>query len=234
MTQLKQQLTAQLKSQKKITMNNSKPKKQVNDYVLLFSAGAALSVVFLWLASYIFPEGEIIGGRRVFENIPKSIQYIFYILSASSIFISGYLFSLRAKNWSRGSEEKRKVKMWAIEKGQFATGIELYPGERVLVPTGLIFNIPEGYSVRLHTRSSVSLKKGLTMPNGEGIIDSDYYHQTFVMLYNAGADEVRIYHGDRIAQGELVENVRTKLEETKDVPEQTTSRVGGFGSTGVK
>ena len=86
-------------------MNNSKPKKQVNDYVLLFSAGAALSVIFLWLASYIFPEGEIIGGRRVFENIPKSIQYIFYILSASSIFISGYLFSLRAKNWSRGSEE---------------------------------------------------------------------------------------------------------------------------------
>ena len=59
---MKQRLTAQLKSQKKITMNNSKPKKQVNDYVLLFSAGAALSVVFLWLASYIFPEGEIIGG----------------------------------------------------------------------------------------------------------------------------------------------------------------------------
>ena len=95
-------------------MNNSKPKKQVNDYVLLFSAGAALSVIFLWLASYIFPEGEIIGGRRVFENIPKSIQYIFYILSASSIFISGYLFSLRAKNWSRGSEEKRKVKILSL------------------------------------------------------------------------------------------------------------------------
>ena len=102
-------------------MNNSKPKKQVNDYVLLFSAGAALSVIFLWLASYIFPEGEIIGGRRVFENIPKSIQYIFYILSASSIFISGYLFSLRAKNWSRGSEEKRKVKIlrMAASSGEF-------------------------------------------------------------------------------------------------------------------
>ena len=92
-------------------MDDIKPKKQVNDYVLLFSAGAALSVIFLWLASYIFPEGEIIGGRRVFENIPKSIQYIFYILSASSVFICGYLFSLRAKNWSRGSEEKRKVKI---------------------------------------------------------------------------------------------------------------------------
>ena len=92
-------------------MNKQKPTRQVNDYVLLFSAGAALSVVFLWLASYIFPEGEIIGGRRVFENIPKSIQYIFYILSAASVFICGYLFSLRAKNWSRGTEEKRKVKL---------------------------------------------------------------------------------------------------------------------------
>ena len=131
-------------------------------------------------------------------------------------------------------KEQREVKMWALPKSKFGTGIELYPGERVLVPTGLIFDIPEGYSVRLHTRSSVSLKKGLTMPNGEGIIDSDYYHQTYVMLYNASADEVRIYHGDRIAQGELVKNIRTELEETKDIPEQTTTRVGGFGSTGVK
>ena len=115
---------------------------------------------------------------------------------------------------------------------------ELYlsfrPADRILIPTGLIFDIPEGYSIRLHTRSSISLKKGLIMPNGEGIIDSDYYHQTYVMLLNASADEVRIYHGDRIAQGELVRNVSTELIETKDVPEQKTSRVGGFGSTGVK
>ena len=108
------------------------------------------------------------------------------------------------------------------------------PGDRVLVPTGLIFDIPDGHSVRLHTRSSVSLKKGLTMPNGEGIIDSDYYHQTFVMLYNAGADEVFIEDGERIAQGELIKNYDYTIEETEDVPEQKTSRVGGFGSTGVK
>ena len=42
-----------------------------NDYVLLLSAGASLGTLFLWGASYIFPEGEIIEGRRVFENIPK-------------------------------------------------------------------------------------------------------------------------------------------------------------------
>ena len=92
-------------------MNNQKKERQVNDYVLLFSAGAALGTIFLWAASYIFPEGEIVEGRRVFENIPKYLQYLFYLLSASSIFISGYLFSLRAKNWARGSKEKRKVKL---------------------------------------------------------------------------------------------------------------------------
>ena len=128
----------------------------------------------------------------------------------------------------------RECKCWAIPNSQFCVGFSLHPGERVLVPTGLIFDIPEGYSVRLHTRSSISLKKGLTMPNGEGIIDSDYYHQTYVMLHNSSADEVRIYHGDRIAQGELVENVKTELIETLEMPEQSTSRVGGFGSTGVK
>ena len=108
------------------------------------------------------------------------------------------------------------------------------PADRVLVPTGLIFDIPEGHSVRLHTRSSISLKKGLIMPNGEGIIDSDYYHQTFVMLYNASADEVLIKDGDRIAQGELIKTYEYEIKETEDIPEQKTNRVGGFGSTGVK
>ena len=129
--------------------------------------------------------------------------------------------------------EERECKMWAIENHSFKTGVELAPGERICIPTGLIFKIPVGFSVRLHPRSSVSLKKGLIIPNGVGIIDSDYYHETFVMLYNGSADEIRIYHGDRIAQGELVETIPTVLDEVFDMPGQTTERIGGFGSTGV-
>jgi|TARA_R110001583_G_scaffold154592_1_gene306274 dUTP pyrophosphatase len=112
--------------------------------------------------------------------------------------------------------------------------LSIAPADRVLVPTGLVFDIPEGYSVRLHPRSSISLKKGLIMPNGEGIIDSDYYHETFIMLYNSSADEVRIKHGERIAQGELVKTLDYSIEESIIVPEQKTNRVGGFGSTGTK
>jgi len=110
--------------------------------------------------------------------------------------------------------------------------ISIAPADRVLVPTGLVFDIPEGYSLRLHPRSSISLKKGLIMPNGEGIVDSDYYHETFIMLYNASADEVRIKHGERIAQGELIKTLDYSIEESIIVPEQKTNRVGGFGSTG--
>ena len=105
--------------------------------------------------------------------------------------------------------------------------------ERVMIPTGLIFDIPEGYSVRLHSRSGLAWNEGLYLTNCEGIIDSDYYHQTYVMLYNASADEVRIYHGDKIAQGEMVKTHDYQLEQTEVVPEKTTNRVGGFGSTGV-
>ena len=112
--------------------------------------------------------------------------------------------------------------------------IALRPGDRVLVPTGIIFRIPFGVSMRLHARSSVSLKRGLIMPNGEGIIDSDYYHETFVMLYNSSADTVYIEDNERIAQAEMVENQYVDIWETFEKPEQTTERVGGFGSTGVK
>ena len=108
------------------------------------------------------------------------------------------------------------------------------PADRVLIPTGLIFDIPEDHSVRLHPRSSISLKQGLTMPNGEGIIDSDYYHETFIMLYNASADEVIIKNGERIAQAELIKSDRYSIYENSELPKQKTNRVGGFGSTGVK
>ena len=112
--------------------------------------------------------------------------------------------------------------------------LAIAPADRVLVPTGLVFDIPEGYSVRLHPRSSISLKKGLTLTNGEGIIDSDYYHETFIMFTNTSADEVRITHGERIAQGELVKEEIYSLEESIIIPEQKTNRVGGFGSTGTE
>lgn len=106
-------------------------------------------------------------------------------------------------------------------------------GDRILIPTGLIFDIPEDHSVRLHVRSSVALKKGLFLANSEGIIDQDYYHMTYVMLVNSSTNTVYIEDGERIAQAELIPMYRYELTQTKDEPKQKTDRIGGLGSTGT-
>jgi len=109
---------------------------------------------------------------------------------------------------------------------------EIEPNGIVKVPTGLIFDIPEGYSVRLHPRSGLSLNKGLILANCEGIIDSDYIEEIFVLVRNVSSETQYIEHGDRICQGELVENENVVFVEIEECPSPKTDRDGGFGSTG--
>ena len=111
--------------------------------------------------------------------------------------------------------------------------IRIMPGDRVLVPTGLIFDIPEGYSVRIHPRSGLSYKHGLVLANLEAVIDSDYIQETFVLLTNNSEVSQDITNGDRIAQGELVKKEEYTLWEIMQAPTQKTDRIGGLGSTGV-
>ena len=112
------------------------------------------------------------------------------------------------------------------------TCLYINPGERALVPTGLILDIPTGYSVRLHVRSSLALKAGLTLANSEGVIDSDYVDPTYVMLYNSSSSPAYISHDDRICQGELVRDLLYSFKELSIRPATKTDRSGGFGSTG--
>jgi dUTP pyrophosphatase len=112
--------------------------------------------------------------------------------------------------------------------------ITIYPGERLLVPTGLILGIPENYSVRIHPRSGLSYKKGIALANCEGVIDSDYCEQLFVLLTNISKSPFIVTHGDRIAQGELQKVIVASITETNVAPSPTTSRSGGFGSTGLE
>lgn len=111
--------------------------------------------------------------------------------------------------------------------------IELYPGERMLVPTGLVFDMKEGFSLRIHPRSGLSLKNGIVVANCEGVVDADYVQQTYVMLHNISSVPFAIRDGDRIAQAELVTIFQPKIVESDREPEEKTSRKGGFGSTGV-
>lgn len=108
----------------------------------------------------------------------------------------------------------------------------LQPGDRVLLPTQLILDIPKGYSVRLHMRSGLALKGGLMLSNCEGVIDSDYTDQLMIPVTNNTDARVRINHGDRICQGEIVEKISCTITETTDEIKRKTDRSGGFGSTG--
>jgi dUTP pyrophosphatase len=111
--------------------------------------------------------------------------------------------------------------------------LKIMPGDRVAVPTGLIFDIPKGYSVRFHARSGLSFKQGLVMANAEAIIDSDFVHEVSVLITNVSNNDIVISNGDRIAQGELVRVEDYVMAEIKEAPRDKTSRKGGLGSTGV-
>lgn len=109
----------------------------------------------------------------------------------------------------------------------------LKPGERVLVPTGIFLAIPQGYEAQVRPRSGLALKKGITVLNSPGTIDSDYRGEVGVILINHGNEDFHIQDGDRI--GQLVFNQVLQVSFTRVEELSSTQRgSGGFGSTGVK
>jgi dUTP pyrophosphatase len=130
----------------------------------------------------------------------------------------------------RDSNEKRK----SVIDPNNGNGYVLYSGERVLVPTGLVFDLTEAQSLRIHPRSGLAWKSGITVANCEGVVDADYVQQTYVMLQNISDQPFVIRDGDRIAQAEIVRNNRVWFVETTIEPKEKTDRTGGLGSTGVQ
>lgn len=110
--------------------------------------------------------------------------------------------------------------------------VQINPKERVLIPTGLIFDIQKSYSIRLYPRSSLALKNGLTLANNVGIIDSDYVEPVFMMVCNISGFQQFVSDGERICQAELVREQPFIMMEVDERPLQKTDRAGGFGSTG--
>jgi dUTP pyrophosphatase len=109
--------------------------------------------------------------------------------------------------------------------------IELRPGERAAIPTGLRMEIPEGYEAQIRPRSGLALEKGLTCLNSPGTIDSDYRGEVKVLLVNLGKEPSVISPGDRVAQL-VVAPVWRALFEATSVLGPTGRGEGGFGSTG--
>lgn len=105
------------------------------------------------------------------------------------------------------------------------------PGQRVLVPTGLSFEIEPGFEVQIRPRSGISLKTQLLVVNSPGTIDADYRGEVKIILGNFGTDDEVIEHGDRVAQMVLAPVTQAKFEMVDELT-NTARGEGGFGSTG--
>lgn len=109
--------------------------------------------------------------------------------------------------------------------------VVIKPGERALIPTGLLFEIPEGYEIQVRPRSGLALKHGITCLNSPGTIDSDYRGEIGVILINTGKEDFTVENNDRIAQIVLSPVIRADFV-TTGILSETERGTGGFGSTG--
>jgi len=110
--------------------------------------------------------------------------------------------------------------------------IDLQPGQRVLVPTGLVMEIPRGYEGQVRPRSGLALKHGISLVNTPGTIDADYRGEVKIIMINLGDQPFAIHYGDRIAQLVIAPVIQAQVRERDELTDSARGK-GGFGSTGV-
>jgi dUTP pyrophosphatase len=113
-----------------------------------------------------------------------------------------------------------------------AEDVELAPGERRSVPTGIAIALPDGYVALIHPRSGLGARLGLTIVNAPGTVDAGYRGEIKVTLLNTDTrDTVRLRRGDRVAQMVIQRVERALFHEVTVLPGSARGE-GGFGSTG--
>lgn len=110
--------------------------------------------------------------------------------------------------------------------------VVLEPGERALVPTGFVWEIPAGYEGQVRPRSGLAVRHGLTVLNAPGTVDADYRGEVRVLLCNLGREPFAVQRGARIAQMVVAPVAAVRVEESGDLTE-TARGEGGFGHTGT-
>ncbi len=108
----------------------------------------------------------------------------------------------------------------------------LKAGERALIPTGLYFEVPEGYEAQVRARSGLAIKHGIGLVNGIGTVDADYRGEIKVPMINWSDEDFVINDGDRIAQVIITSYCKAELELADEISE-TERGEGGFGHTGL-
>ena len=124
---------------------------------------------------------------------------------------------------------------------KYASGIDLYaavrelieirPGERELISTGIKISLPIGYEAQVRPRSGLAIRYGITVLNSPGTIDADYRGVIKVILINLGQEMFRVKRGDRIAQL-VIQRVFSPVLREVEILDPTARGEGGFGHTG--
>lgn len=113
--------------------------------------------------------------------------------------------------------------------------IWIHPLDRVLIPTGLHVDIPEGYEIQIRSKSGLALKQGLMVLNSPGTVDQGYLGELQVILFNTTKEKIKIEKGQKVAQAVLCPVVSGKwiklIEKTS--LEKKDRNNNGFGSTGI-
>jgi dUTP pyrophosphatase len=116
-------------------------------------------------------------------------------------------------------------------RANIAEARTLAPLGRALIPTGLFIELPDGYEAQIRPRSGLAIKRGLTLLNSPGTIDSDYRGEIQCIVVNLSDAPQTIQPGERIAQMVVAHYERVEWE-VAEALEETTRGSGGFGSTG--
>ena len=109
--------------------------------------------------------------------------------------------------------------------------ITIKPGKTAMISTGIAIAIPKNYEIQIRPRSGLAAKKGISVLNTPGTVDSDYRGEIKIILINLSEESFVVKSGDRVAQMMLCPVIKAKLKEVKNLP-KTIRGKGGFGSTG--
>ena len=158
--------------------------------------------------------------------------------TTNKITIDNYKINLNFKNVSNNPDPEYATNGSSgfDLRANLSEPIVIKSGGRVIVPTGLYFEIPENFELQVRARSGLAIKHGITVLNGIGTIDSDYTGEIGVILINHGENDFIINHGDRIAQGvfsSVINKNFIRLNKVTEITENNDRGSGGFGSTGV-
>jgi dUTP pyrophosphatase len=118
-------------------------------------------------------------------------------------------------------------------RANLETPVTLKPLQRILIPTGLFIELPEGHEAQIRPRSGLAYKHGISIVNSPGTIDADYRGEIKVLLVNLSDQDFVVEDGERVAQMVVARYERVKWSEAQALTD-TERGAGGYGSTGTK